>query len=167
MKIFLTGEPHSGKSTLINKILSHFDDKIGFVTNEVLENGERKGFELTSSIGVKAMFASTEYTSAIRVSKYGIEISILDKFLEGLPLINQSALLYIDEVGQMQLHSDTFSKIVDDYISAPNNFIGTLSKVYDHELIQKLRQNSEIEVIEVTPENRDVLENVISSKLIH
>ena len=167
MKILLTGEPHSGKSTLINKVLERFDNKLGFVTNEILENDQRVGFALEGSNGQKATIAHVDYDSEIHVSKYGVKPLILDEFLKVLPVINQQSLLYIDEVGQMQLYSDGFRAFVEGYIDSPNDFIGTLSKVYDHELIQKLKQDPNIEVIEVTPENRDSLEDEISSKLIH
>lgn len=167
MKILLTGEPHSGKSTLINKILSHFDQKIGFVTNEILQNGQRVGFELMTSTGKKAKFASVDYDSNLRVSKYGIEPLILDDFIKALPMIDQQSLLYIDEVGQMQLSSSTFRKLVDEYISAPNNFIGTLSKIYDDELIQRLKRDDNIKIIKVTLKNRDLLEKEIYSTFTH
>ena len=163
----LTGEPHSGKSTLINKVLKRFDDKLGFITNEILKDDQRIGFVLEVSNGQKATIAHVDYESEIHVSKYGVKPLALDEFLKVLPEINQRSLLYIDEIGQMQLCSDGFRALVEEYIDSPNDFIGTLSKIYDHELIQKLKQDPNIEVIEVTPENRDSLEDEISSKLVH
>lgn len=165
MKILLTGEPHSGKSTLINKVLRQFDYKIGFVTDEVLKDGRRIGFALESSSGRTAIMAHIDYMSDIRVSKYGVKPLILDEFIHTLPQIDQQSLLYIDEIGQMQLYSYTFRALVDEYMGAPNDFIGTLSKVYEHELIQKLKQDPDIEIIEVTPSNRDSLEDTILSRL--
>lgn len=166
MKILLTGEPHSGKSTLINKVLRRFDDKLGFVTNEILEGDKRVGFALEASNGQKATLAHVDYDSDIYVSRYGVKPLILDEFLKALPGIDRHSLLYIDEIGQMQLCSDDFRALVEEYIDSPNDFIGTLSKVYNHELIQKLNQDTNIEVIEVTPENRDSLEDTICSRLV-
>ena len=166
MKILLTGEPHSGKSTLINKVLKHFNEKLGFVTNEILQDGQRIGFELEASNGQKATIAHVDYESDIHVSRYGVKPFILDEFIRVLPPVDQQSLLYIDEVGQMQLYSDGLRALVEEYINAPNDFIGTLSKVYDHELIQKLIKDPNIEVIEVTTENRDTLEDEICSKLV-
>jgi nucleoside-triphosphatase len=167
MKILLTGEPHSGKSTLINKILKHLDRKVGFVTNEILKDGQRIGFELEASSGERATIAHTDYDSEIHVSKYKVKPIILDEFVQSLPRIDQQSVLYIDEIGQMQLFSNSFRELVKEYINAPNDFIGTLSKVHDDELIRKLKNDPNIEIIEITTDNQNSLEDEISSKLIY
>ena len=69
MKMFLTGEPGIGKSTLIGSVLEKFTGpKTGFLTRERRVDGERRGFELVSSTGVVATLASTDSDSAIKVS---------------------------------------------------------------------------------------------------
>lgn len=74
-----------------------------------------------------------------------------------MPKIDEDALLYIDEIGQMQLFSEKFQELAAAYISSSANFIGTVSKVYRNEFIDNLKNNEEIEILEVTPGNRDQL----------
>lgn len=165
MKLLLTGDPHAGKSTLLNKILQNIDRKQGFITAEMTKNGQRTGFELVSSDGRKALLADINSESDVRVSRYGINVSALDEFLDSLTKIDKHILLYIDEIGQMQLYSGKFQRLASQYLESSNNFIGTISNVYDHEFIRRLKSDHEIEIIEVTPVNRDRLAIDILTKL--
>ena len=165
MKLLLTGEPHAGKSTLLTKVLQGIENKQGFITSEIAKDGQRTGFELVSSEGKRILFADVKSTSGIRVSRYGVNVNSLDRFIDELPQVDKKTLLYIDEIGQMQLFSDEFKKLAATYIESSNDLIGTISKVYDHEFINKLRSNSDIEIIEVTPTNRDQLAIDIPAKL--
>ena len=47
----MTGLPKSGKSTLLKKIIETIPNKIGFVTNEILKENERVGFEVETHLG--------------------------------------------------------------------------------------------------------------------
>ncbi len=165
MKIFLTGEPHIGRSTLLNRIVSGVEPKLGFVTKELLSKGARTGFILVSSVGDKAVMASVDSSSDVRVSRYGVEIEVLDSFIAKLSPIRSDALLYIDEIGQMELHSDRFKVLVEEYLSATNPFIGTLSSVYGDEFTDRLRARADVEIIEVTTKNRDDLVDVLIERI--
>lgn len=160
MKLFLTGQPHSGKSTLINKLIKQVDNKQGFVTVEIpdLNNkGQRLGFELLDSMGRGATLAHVDTESEIRVSKYGVDIDSLEKFIEPLFKIDEVKLLYIDEVGQMELFSQKFKELVRHYLKSKNDFIGTISSVYEDELIDEIKKNPDVEILTITPENREHL----------
>lgn len=165
MKLLLTGQPHAGKSTLLNKVLRGIKNKQGFITSEIAKDGQRVGFELVSSQGKRVHFADVDSTCKIRVSRYGVDVRSLDGFIDELPKVDQNALLYIDEIGQMQLFSDKFKKLAIAYIESNNNLIGTISKVYDHEFVNQLKNDGGIEIIEVTPANRDQLAIDILAKL--
>ncbi len=156
-KIFLTGQPHCGKSTLLEAIINKIPQKQGFLTKEIKENGTRTGFEIITASGEKATLASIQSTSPIRVSKYGVNISTFETMLSPLFSFEKKDLLYIDEIGQMELYSDRFQDLVRSYLTAANPFIGTLSAVYDHSLIRKIRQMDDVKVVEVTAENRNFL----------
>lgn len=166
MKIFLTGTPHCGKSTLISKIVDKTRDKIGFITHEIPDNaGGRFGFELSDMSDNKAILAHVESKSPIRVSKYGVNIREFDSFIKPLFDIAPRKLLYIDEIGQMELYSDDFIKLVRLYLDSDNNFIGTLSSIFDHELIEEIKSNPNHVIYEITVNNRDQLISELSKKL--
>lgn len=164
-KIFLTGLPHCGKSTLLEAIISQIPQKQGFLTREMKEDGSRTGFEIVTASGDYGTLASIHSTSSIRVSKYGVDLPCFEAMLPPLFSFKRDDLFYIDEVGQMELFSDRFQDLVKSYLAAANSFIGTLSAVYDHPLIQEIRQRSGVRILEVTPKNRDLLRDEIYRSL--
>ncbi len=155
MNILLTGEPHTGKSTLLDRLVNDVDNKLGFVTTEVSENGIRTGFELVSALGGRALLASVDSPSGIRVSRYGVNLETLNSFIAELPPIKAGQLLYVDEIGQMELYSEQFKSLVLGYLDSSNPFVGTLSSIYHDKFTDDLRQRSDVEFVEITPENRD------------
>lgn len=47
MKIFLTGSPGVGKTTIIKRVVDEFPDEVfGFYSQECRENGQRVGFDI-------------------------------------------------------------------------------------------------------------------------
>ncbi len=160
-KIFLTGLPHCGKSTLLEAIISQIPKKQGFLTREIKEAGSRTGFRIVTASGDNGTLASIHSTSPIRVSKYGVDIPRFEAMLSPLFSFEKKDLLYIDEVGQMELYSDRFQELVRNYLEEENPFIGTLSAVYDHSLIQEIKQRDDVKIMEVTKENRDTFREEI------
>ena len=43
-------------ATLRKKIISNYVNKVGFVTNEIRENGKRVGFEMETHLGEKLIY---------------------------------------------------------------------------------------------------------------
>lgn len=168
MKIFLTGDPHIGKSTMLNKLIENVQDKQGFVTNEIPnpdKPGSRAGFELIDSAGRTAILAHTNSQSPIRVSRYGVEIENFNTFIEPLQNFSPTQLLYIDEVGEMELHSSRFRDLVYTYLKAPNPFIGTVSNHIKDPLIQEIINNPQWQLFDITTDNRDLLLTQLQSDL--
>lgn len=164
MKIILTGEPHVGKSTLLKDLVTDIENKQGFITNEMINDQTRTGFELVAANGSRQVLASVDSDSKVRVSKYGVNIDNLNKFIEDLPDVKVDDLLYIDEVGQMQLYSDAFRNLVKHYLSLQNHFIGTLSSVYHDDFINELSTRDDIQIVHLTLDNRDTVRNELKAK---
>jgi len=157
MKILLTGPPRSGKTTLLARFLETVPDKQGFVTEEILDNGKRTGFRLISSIGQTATLASIYSDSPVRVFRYGVELHELDHFIDSLPPIEPDNLLYLDEIGRMELYSEKFKKLVLKYLAADNPFIGTITSIYNDDFVREIKSRPDISVTEVTESNRETL----------
>lgn len=160
MKTLLTGEPHSGKTTLLHKLLADVENKQGFVTQEIpgLENpGKRLGFDLVGADGHTALLAHITSPSTVRVSRYGVNVTNLDTFIDPLFSFVPDQLLYIDEIGQMELYSTKFRDLVELYIQSPNDFIGTITSVYNDRFVDRLKNDSKIRFITITSQNRDDL----------
>ena len=157
MKILLTGSPHVGKSTLLRQLVQSIEHTQGFMTTEILQNNRRCGFELLSSDGRRIPFAHEQSASTTRVSRYGVDVDVLDTLVDSLSNIETGALLYIDEIGQMQLHSEKFKELTKRFIAADNSFIGTISSVFHNDFTEGVLANPSVEVIEVTIQNRNQL----------
>ncbi|MFN7161268.1 MAG: nucleoside-triphosphatase [Candidatus Gracilibacteria bacterium] len=154
--IIITGLPGTGKSTFIKKIISEYPNSTGFTTNEIREDGERTGFEIETSKSEKALLASTHFKTLFKVSKYYVAIDELNRIIPCVAHFKNSDLLYLDEIGQMQLFSISFiNDLVLKYFAAPNTTIMTLSKVFEDPIITMIKERRDIILIEVTKENRE------------
>ncbi len=155
MKIFLTGQPHAGKSTLLHKVIENVQAKNGFLSPAVMADGQRIGFDIVSARGTIVPLARINSSSRTRVSRYGVHVLAIDDLRSELLSIQPSDLLYIDEIGQMEFLCPSFEKVLHQYLQSNNSFIGTLSAVYSNPVIDSIRSNPQYTVIEITPENRD------------
>ncbi len=162
MKILLTGRPKSGKTTLLQNFIDAIPNKQGFVTREVLDTGERTGFELVSADGMTATLASIYSDSEVRVSKYGVEIQKLDEFLNELPPVVDGNLIYVDEIGQMELYSDKFKELITQYFDRDTMYIGTITSVYQDDFTNRVLDRSDIVLITIDPTNRDRIQDILS-----
>ena len=165
MNILLTGKPHSGKSTLIRNVVDGIEKKQGFLTQELVAGGRRTGFELVSALGDHALLAGENLSGPHRVSRYGVDVSNLEAFLAKLPEPNEDDLLYVDEIGQMQLLSDVFKRYVEDCLDATNLFIGTLTSVHHDDFTNALRSRDDVEVIELTVDTRNAIQDIVTAKI--
>ena len=154
-KILVTGQPHTGKSTLIHKLIDGVSKKQGFVSLEVSEDGIRTGFEILTADGIEAILASIHTQSPIKVSKYSVDVASLDQVLPRLQQFKPDDLLYIDEIGQMELYSEEFKKLVETYLNSQNLFIGTITQVYSDEFIKRVLERRDVTIVEMSEENRE------------
>ena len=153
--ILITGLPKSGKTTLLRQIIKPYQYKVGFVTNEVRENGERIGFEIENQRGDKAMLASINFKNRYKVGKYCVNISNLNKIISTVLAYNPDDLLYLDEIGQMEIYSDRFKRLTWRYLLSDNICVATLSKVYHHDFVESVKLAAEAIIVEITEANRD------------
>lgn len=158
MKLLLTGQPRSGKTTLLNKLLAQVSDKVGFVSDEVLAHGQRVGFDVKDSFGNLAPLARINMPTPYPIGRYFVDLGSLEGFVGRLPDYEQSQLLYIDEIGQMQLYSSRFKELVDEYLNANNDFVGTITSVHTDDYTEEIKSRQDILICEVTPDNREELE---------
>jgi nucleoside-triphosphatase THEP1 len=140
--ILITGTPKSGKSTLLRKIISTQPNKVGFITTEIRNDNGRVGFELETHKGIKSVLAHIDFNTPHQVSKYFIDIKNLEKIIPQV------------EIGQMQLLSSDFEKLVKKYLDAENTLISTLSAVYQNGFTDSIRQRKDVYIVEISEDNR-------------
>ncbi len=153
--IIITGSPRSGKSTLLWNVISTTHQKVGFVTHELREAGERFGFETETHTGEKIVLASTKLQTDFKVSKYFVAPKNLDAIVPHVASFTNNDLLFLDEIGQMELFSESFKSLVSQYLGSGNTCIATLSKVYSDDFTERIRARGDVILVELSEQNRD------------
>ncbi|HEX2228009.1 MAG TPA: NTPase [Candidatus Binatia bacterium] len=167
MKLFLTGNPGVGKTTVI-RVIAHRLKSVscaGFYTEEIRQSGERIGFRIVTLDGEAATLASVG-TGKPTVGKYSIHIEEFENLvLRHVDMLATPADLYIvDEIGKMELLSGRFRNKIIELLGQPINLLATLSKKGDG-LIDQIRRRRDVEIIEVTRKNRDELPDELLRKI--
>lgn len=150
--------PKTGKSTLLKKLISNFENKVGFVTNEIRENGERIGFEIETYLGEKSVLANINLKTDFKVSRYFVDVISIDNIIPKVTKFGDEDLLFIDEIGQMELFSENFKQLVIKYLDSSNICIATLSKVYINNFIEKIKNRDDVILVEISVDNRNLKE---------
>ncbi len=157
--ILITGAPGIGKTTLIKKIVDILKvyHPAGFYTSEIREGGVRKGFELVSLDGRRGVLSHEKIRSPYKVGKYGVDVKCFDDFLSSIPFISEeTGLIVIDEIGKMESLSNKFIALIREILGSEKPVIATIA-LRGGGLISEIKRRGDVEVFEVSLENRDVL----------
>ena len=177
-KIGVTGLPRSGKSAVMEKVVSMLSDERleemrargddvgaakllgGMRCEPVVENGERVGFKcINFQSGEEAVMAHKSIDSRLRVLGYGIDPEALERV--AVPAIQEAMedyeVLVIDEIGKFSVESEGFVEVVRKAMEVDKPTLLTLHKKSRHPLLQDIRRRDDARILEVTPVNRALL----------
>lgn len=163
--IFLTGAPSSGKTTVIKKVITGLGvPASGFYTEEVRAGGTRVGFLMKTLDGVTGCLGHKDIQSEFHIGRYGVSIDNIENI--AVPSISprKGDVIILDEIGKMECFSDVFRKAAIEALASPNIVVGTITFGGD-DLILGIKERDDIEVHEVTPENRDILPDMVKKKV--
>lgn len=172
-RILLEGRPGIGKTTAIRRLaaLLHHRDIVGFTTEEIRQSGARVGFALETTAGDRAVFAHVDFPGPPKVGRYGVDLGVIDQVV--LPaLVAASAdavpgqLVLIDELGRMELASASFREAVRSVFEAGIDVVATVH-AHSEPFTDALKRRANVELIAVTPANRDTLPEQLAAKLEH
>jgi len=175
-KIGITGLPRSGKSAVMEKVLTMLADERtreislrggqetvivgGMRTEPIHEGGERLGYKVIDIVtGAEAVIAHKSIDSRLRVLGYGIDIEALETV--AIPAIeyarDECEVIVIDEIGKFTVESENFVNIVRSALEIDKPTLLTLHKKSRHPLLQDIRRRDDGRILEVTPVNRALL----------
>ena len=176
-KIGITGLPRSGKSAVLDKVVSMVIEERkadsrgrrrgvaaniigGMRTEAIIEDGERVGYACVDILsGDRGVMAHREIDSRNRILGFGIDPSELDKV--AVPAIQNAIgnceILVIDEVGKFSVESEGFVAAVREALEYDMPTLLTLHKKSRHPLLQDIRRRDDGRILEVTPVNRALL----------
>ena len=177
-KIGITGLPRSGKSAVMQKVVSMLaDERVeemrargddveaakllgGMRCEPLVEDGERVGFKcINYQTGEEAVMAHKNIDSRNRVLGYGIDPEALDRV--AVPAIQEAMddyeVIVIDEIGKFSVESEAFVEIVRKAMEVDKPTLVTLHKKSRHPLLQDIRRRDDARILEVTPVNRALL----------
>ncbi len=164
-KVFITGAPGIGKSTLIYKLIEIFKNQKknvdGFLTPEVKVGGKRIGFDLEriTTGEVVPLARINQPNTPFHVRRYGVLVDELENFIENFRYLNDSNIDFylIDEIGKMELLSIKFRAFITDLIKSDVKLIATIGKTLLPNLLKEWSNCSSFKVYKLTRANRDTI----------
>jgi nucleoside-triphosphatase len=167
--LLLTGKPGVGKTTLIERLIDRLRRHrphirmTGFITKEVRSQGSRIGFDihtLDGQLGVLARVQPQGKGKKYLLGKYFVNLQDLETI--GIPSLRKDAdLIFLDEIGKMELFSEVFKDTINALFDGKKKIVATIAW-YDTSLIKKIKLRPNVQLIEVTRQNRNaILKNLI------
>ena len=74
--------------------------------------------------------------------------------LPNVSLFGKNDLLYLDEIGQMQLLSNGFKKLVLKYLDAPNTCLATISSIFEDDFTRLVKGRDDVILVTISEEDR-------------
>jgi len=166
MKVFLTGAPGSGKSTVLMKVIERLRAEGlrigGIATPEIRVRGYRTGFSVTDlSSGKRGILASVDQPEGPRVGKYRVDLVDFERI--ALPALTHAQeecdVICVDELGTMEFFSKAFKQKIDEILGSEKPLIAVVHRNYARNYEKYGR------LYEVTPTNRERLPEIIASEI--
>ncbi|XP_028401340.1 cancer-related nucleoside-triphosphatase-like [Dendronephthya gigantea] len=178
--VVLTGLPGTGKTTLIQKACDVLQKKgvtaQGFYTEEVRQHGKRFGFDVITLDGTRDALARVgepleNDRRRHRVGQYTVNLQSFERI--ALPALkkksNVSCVFVIDEIGKMEMFSESFVREVRDLLNNPRTTVLTSIPVARGKhipFVEEIRHRKDVVLYQITKANREqLLEEIVQSIL--
>lgn len=166
--LLLMGKARVGKSSIAKSLLLELGERLamGLYTEEIVENGERVGFNMVNHRGEVKIIAHINFSTDIKVARYCVDINGVDEIM--LPIIEEAInevddrVLILDEIGFMQLSSPSIRSACLKLLDSKKRIIATTTNKSDA-WIDNYKSHQNIKVIEITMDNRvDIKKDLLS-----
>jgi nucleoside-triphosphatase len=166
--LLLTGSPGVGKTTVLVRVVEGLKSKGysvgGMLSREVRSSGNRVGFEILSLIdGQRGWLTQVDRKDGPQVGKYRVNLFDLDRV--GVAAIagavDRCEVVALDEIGPMELFSDSFKEVVTRAIQSKKLVIATVHWRERGFLTSVLSKINDVQWFEVSIDNRERLHELI------
>lgn len=169
--LLLTGSPSVGKTSILLKTVEALKTQGynvgGMVSREARSCGTRVGFEISDlSSSRRGWLAHINQRSGPNVGRYRVNLEDLDGVgVEAIVRAVESCdVVVIDEIGPMELFSRKFESAVRKAVESERLVVGVVHWKTRNRLIDEVKAREDVDVIEVTVENRARLHEVVLKK---
>lgn len=171
MKLFITGRPGIGKTTVLMKTIELIRERGyvigGMITLEERQKGTRVGFNVIDLMsGEKGVLAVAREPGEPRIGKYHVRLNEFERIgIKALRRAVQEAdVVACDEIGPMELLSSKFVKIVYNILRSEKPLIGVVHWKARHPLVLDIK--SSYRIYKVTIDNRNKLPNFLATQIL-
>jgi len=102
--------------------------------------------------------------SQFNVRRYGVSIEAIETLAVPSIVPEPGSIICLDEIGKMECFSELFRNAAIRALDSENVLIGTIA-IRGDDFIEGIKNRSDIELIEATLENRDMLEKRVTERL--
>ncbi len=180
-RTFVTGQPGSGKTTLVSRVAEALMARgvrcRGFYTEETLKGGKRIGFDVVAiPDGRRGVLARKDGNckGLPRVGTYSVDVKAFERV--ALPTLrplggagDKTELIICDEIGRMELKSDKFKAAMRALLDSGAPIFGALTATrYGHKVpfCEYVKGLDDVAVHNIKKGNRDRVHEELESLAI-
>lgn len=174
--ILFTGAPGIGKSTLLCRLADVVDPRMvsGVISGEIRIEGKRQGFSVRSFGGAPGVLSSPDLPGEPRFGtlmpdgsrRLGLSLDHLDQVVcaEVESSLPNAKMVILDEIGPMQVESKRFRRLVQKIFAMSVPVFASVG-LQNHEWMAELRNDKRYPLIELTYRNRDLVAELLISRI--
>ena len=159
MALLITGPPGIGKTTVIRAVASGLAGARlgGFFTQEMRSRGVRRGFELVTVDGQRAVRAHVDRRGGPRVGKYGVDAGVLEITARTSLAVSPGIDVYlVDEIGKMECLSPGFVVAMRALLDTGRPVVATIGE-RGGGFIAEVKRRKDVALWRLTRDNRDAV----------
>jgi len=157
--LLITGPPGVGKTTAIRAVASELAGARlgGFFTEEMRSRGARRGFELVTFDGQRAVMAHVDRRGGPRVGKYGVDAAVLETTARTSLAVDREIDVYlVDEIGKMECLSPGFVAAMRALLDTGRPVVATIGE-RGGGFIAEVKRSPDVTLWRLTRDNRDAV----------